>query len=95
MFGKAQAKEYDRSLQILAHSHNSANGSTFSNERRFFAECVSHRIARCVGVPPAVRRAINQSFVRGFRHVMLCGALLALASGTISWWLIDGKKSEN
>jgi MFS family permease len=42
-----------------------------------------------------LRRAINESFVAGFRRVMLAGAALAAASGIISWLLIDGRKSQS
>jgi hypothetical protein len=37
-----------------------------------------------------LKRAINESFVRGFRRVMLLGAVLALASGVTSLLLISG-----
>jgi hypothetical protein len=40
-------------------------------------------------------RAINESFVKGFRSVILVGATLALLSGIISWLLIDGSKSSH
>jgi EmrB/QacA subfamily drug resistance transporter len=40
-------------------------------------------------------RAIDESFVAGFRRVMLAGAALAAASGIISWLLIDGRKSQS
>jgi len=40
----------------------------------------------------AVRNAIDESFVAGFRRVMLVGAVLALASGITSWLLINGRK---
>ena len=40
-----------------------------------------------------LRQAINQSFVKGFRSVMLAGAALAAASGIISVLLIDGGKT--
>jgi EmrB/QacA subfamily drug resistance transporter len=39
-----------------------------------------------------LRRAINESFVNGFRSVMLFGAVLALASGIISWLLIADRE---
>jgi hypothetical protein len=39
-----------------------------------------------------LRQAINESFVRGFRQVMLIGALLALASALSAWVLIDGQQ---
>jgi EmrB/QacA subfamily drug resistance transporter len=39
----------------------------------------------------AVRRAINESFVQGFRTVMLLGAALALASGITSLVLITSR----
>jgi len=39
-----------------------------------------------------LRRAIDESFVQGFRRVMLLGASLAFASGMISWLLITGRK---
>jgi MFS family permease len=43
-----------------------------------------------------VRRAINESFVDGFRRVMLIGAGLALASAIVSLLLITGRdKSEH
>ena len=37
-----------------------------------------------------LRQAINESFVAGFRRVMLVGAVLALASGITSLLLING-----
>jgi hypothetical protein len=37
-----------------------------------------------------LKRAINESFVQGFRRVMLLGAVLALASGVTSLLLISG-----
>jgi EmrB/QacA subfamily drug resistance transporter len=40
-----------------------------------------------------LREAIEQSFVSGFRCVMLVGASLALASAIVSWLLITGRKS--
>jgi EmrB/QacA subfamily drug resistance transporter len=43
--------------------------------------------------PPSreiVQQAIKESFVKGFRSVMLTGAVLALASGVISLLLING-----
>jgi MFS family permease len=40
----------------------------------------------------SLRLAINESFVDGFRRVMLVGATLAFASGIISWLLINGRK---
>ncbi len=40
-----------------------------------------------------LRQAINESFVKGFRSVMLAGAALAAASGIISVLLIDGVKT--
>jgi len=39
----------------------------------------------------AVRSAINESFVQGFRRVMLLGAALAFASGITSLLLITGR----
>jgi len=42
-------------------------------------------------VSKMVRRAINESFVKGFRRVMLFGAALALASAIMSLLLITGR----
>jgi hypothetical protein len=46
-------------------------------------------------IPPelreVLRQVINESFVDGFRCLMLVGAALALASGIISWLLINGR----
>jgi len=39
-----------------------------------------------------LRQAINESFVKGFRSVMLFGAVLAAASGIISWLLIADRE---
>jgi EmrB/QacA subfamily drug resistance transporter len=39
----------------------------------------------------SLRQAIDESFVDGFRRVMLVGAALALASGMTSWLLITGR----
>jgi len=38
----------------------------------------------------SLKRAINESFVKGFRRVMLLGAVLALASGVTSLLVISG-----
>jgi hypothetical protein len=38
-----------------------------------------------------VRQSINESFVHGFRGVMVLGAVLALASGIASLLLISGR----
>ena len=47
-------------------------------------------------IPPTtqnlLRQAIDESFVRGFRRVMLIGAVLALTSALSAWVLIDGKQ---
>ena len=40
-----------------------------------------------------IRRAIDESFVAGFRRVMLLSAGLALLSALAAWVLIDGKKN--
>jgi EmrB/QacA subfamily drug resistance transporter len=39
----------------------------------------------------AVARAVEESFVRGFRVVILMAAALALASGLFAWLLIEGR----
>jgi hypothetical protein len=41
-------------------------------------------------VQTALRQAINQSFVSGFRAVMLISAALAVLSALIAWLLIRG-----
>jgi hypothetical protein len=51
-------------------------------------------------IPPGVssqvramlKQAIDESFVSGFRVVLLICAGLALASALVSWLMIDGKK---
>jgi EmrB/QacA subfamily drug resistance transporter len=52
-------------------------------------------IALPSSIPPEtqskLRQAIDQSFVRGFRAVMLIGAALAVGSALVSWWFIQGK----
>ena len=40
----------------------------------------------------ALRRAIDESFVDGFRRVMLVGAALALAGGIVSLVLVNGRR---
>ena len=39
----------------------------------------------------AVKRAIEESFVRGFRVVILIAAALALLSALFAWLLIEGR----
>lgn len=39
----------------------------------------------------AIKEAINESFVAGFRLVAYIAAGLALMSAFVAWWLIDGK----
>jgi hypothetical protein len=48
-------------------------------------------IPQDIGPPmrQVLRQAINESFVKGFRRVMLVGAALALASGITSLLLIN------
>jgi hypothetical protein len=41
-----------------------------------------------------LKRAIDESFVKGFRRVMLIGAILALASGVTSLLLISGNAKD-
>ena len=46
-------------------------------------------------LPPlraAIRRAINDSFVEGFRYIMLIGAGLSVAGAITSLLLIEGKR---
>jgi EmrB/QacA subfamily drug resistance transporter len=38
-----------------------------------------------------IRQAVDDSFVAGFRAVMLIGAALAVGSAFVSWWFIQGK----
>jgi hypothetical protein len=42
-----------------------------------------------------IKQAINNSFVAGFRAVMLIGAALAVGSAFISLLLIQGKRHES
>jgi EmrB/QacA subfamily drug resistance transporter len=44
------------------------------------------------GVQVALKRAIDESFVSGFRLVALISAALALASALSAWLLVEGKK---
>jgi len=44
------------------------------------------------GVQVALKRAIDESFVSGFRVVALISAALALASALSAWLLVEGKK---
>jgi EmrB/QacA subfamily drug resistance transporter len=39
----------------------------------------------------ALKQAIDEAYIAGFRVVMLCGAALALASAVSAWVLIEGK----
>ena len=41
-----------------------------------------------------VRRAVSESFVEGFRRVMLIAASLALLSALVAWLLISGRRSQ-
>ena len=41
------------------------------------------------GVREALQRAIAESFVSGFRWVMVLGALLAFASAAVAWKMIE------
>ena len=48
-------------------------------------------------LPPSardeLRRAINDSFVDGYRRVMLLGSILALSGALVSWFLISDRRS--
>ncbi|MBV9925551.1 MAG: hypothetical protein JOZ96_11080 [Acidobacteria bacterium] len=43
------------------------------------------------GTKQAVRRAVEESFVNGFRFVMLVAAALALMSAFFAWLMIKGR----
>ncbi|MDB6123680.1 MAG: Drug resistance transporter, EmrB/QacA subfamily [Pedosphaera sp.] len=49
------------------------------------------------GLEPEMRatlkRALDESFVTGFRRVMTASAVLALMSSFVAGWLIEGKRS--
>jgi hypothetical protein len=47
------------------------------------------------GVRAELRRVIDDSFVDGYRRVMLLGSILAFSGGLISWLLITGRKSSH
>src|SRR5207237_6245461 len=42
----------------------------------------------------AIRQAVADSFVSGFRYVTFLAAGLAVISAIASWWLIEGKIKE-
>ncbi len=44
------------------------------------------------GLGRALKQAIDESFVAGFRHVMTVAIVLALLSALSAWLLIEGKK---
>ena len=39
----------------------------------------------------AIKQAIDECFVTGFRRVMICGAALALASSLMAWLVIRSR----
>jgi hypothetical protein len=45
-------------------------------------------------VRTALKQAINESFVSGFREVMLISAALALLSALVAWLLINGRTAQ-
>ncbi len=69
------------------------------------AEAVSAQHAKLAGIEPpasapadarrAVRRAVDEAFVSGFRRVMLIAASLSLASAVVAWLMIGGSPTRN
>jgi hypothetical protein len=43
------------------------------------------------GTRAAIKQAIGECFVSGFRRVMICGAALAFASSLMSWLVIRSR----
>ena len=92
VFGIVMLSVFNRSLDLrLSNIELPASvQSSLANQRiNLAAAAVPEELAP--QLQQAVRRAINESFVQGFRRVMLLGAALALASGITSLLLITGR----
>jgi hypothetical protein len=82
---------FNRSLDSRLASlelHPTARRSLENQRISLAAEKIPEEIAS--PTREVIREAINESFVRGFRRVMLVGAALALASSIASLLLING-----
>src|SRR6266480_81951 len=92
VFGIVMLSVFNRSLdlRLSALELPASVQSSLANQRINLAGAVIPE-QLTPSMKDAVRSAINESFVQGFRRVMLLGAALAFASGITSLLLITGR----
>ena len=94
VFGMVMAWTFDSSLsEKLTAIGASREVSTFLDGQRDKLAGASLPFNIDGASAAMIRRAIDESFVAGFRRVMLLSAGLALLSALAAWVLIDGKKN--
>src|SRR5438552_3667154 len=92
VFGIVMFDVFNRSLDSrLSSLHLPASVKTALADQRINLAAAAVPEDLALPLQQAVRRSIDESFVQGFRTVMLLGAALALASGIASLLLISGR----
>src|SRR6266403_5113842 len=93
VFGILMLQVFDRSLDArLSNVELPANIKHSLDDQRTKLAGVAFPEETPLPLLETLRQAINESFVQGFRSVMVLGAVLALASGIISWVLISDRE---
>ncbi len=93
VFGILMLQVFDRSLDArLSNVELPANIKHSLDDQRTKLAGVAFPEETPLPLRETLRQAINESFVQGFRSVMVLGAVLALASGIISWVLISDRE---
>jgi len=92
VFGIVMLRVFSDSLDLrLSKLHLPASVKTALADQRINLAAAAVPEDLALPLQQAVRRSIDESFVQGFRTVMLLGAALALASGIASLLLISGR----
>ncbi len=93
VFGILMLQVFNRSLDArLSNVELPANIKHSLDDQRTKLAGVAFPEETPLPLRETLRQAINESFVQGFRSVMVLGAVLALASGIISWVLISDRE---
>jgi EmrB/QacA subfamily drug resistance transporter len=92
VFGILMLHEFNRSLDSRVSTLPPAVRHSLDDQRTKLANATLPE-GTAAPLRETVQQAIKESFVKGFRSVMLTGAVLALASGVISSLFINGAES--